>query len=91
MVVGSLCNLLIVRGVVEVSKVSWIIEIFFVVAGGRHWSSSRRQFCGQQSYCARDPVGESDSGGVSLSNTFRCKKRAFAMPFSGLQVLSWFF
>ena len=33
-VLGSLCNLLIIRGVVEVSDVSWVVEVFFVVAGG---------------------------------------------------------
>jgi hypothetical protein len=37
-VVGSLRDLLIVLDVVEVSEVSWVVEVFFVVAGGRHRS-----------------------------------------------------
>jgi hypothetical protein len=36
-------------------------------------------------------VGVSDSGGASSSSTSRCKERSFAMPFSGLRVLPWFF
>ena len=33
-VVGSFYNLLIVRGIVEVSEVLWVVEVFFMVAEG---------------------------------------------------------
>jgi hypothetical protein len=39
-VVGFLCDLHIVRVVVEVSEVSWEIEVIVVGTGGQHWSIS---------------------------------------------------
>jgi hypothetical protein len=39
-VVGFLRDLHIVRIVVEVSEVSWEVEVIFVGAGGRQWSIS---------------------------------------------------
>jgi hypothetical protein len=35
---GSGGDLHIVRTIVEVSEVSWIVKVIFVVAGGRQWS-----------------------------------------------------
>ena len=37
MVAGLGRNLHIVRAVVEVSEVSWVVEVIFMVAGGRQW------------------------------------------------------
>jgi hypothetical protein len=39
-VVGFLRDSHIVRAVVEVSEISWVVEVIFVVARGRHWSWS---------------------------------------------------